>query len=303
MKQKPSRAASDNLCKTLAEQYPDDFARWLFGLSEGHAAVLKTELSREPIRADSVLLSSPAGETLHVEFQTTAQSQTPLPLRMLDYYVGLKRQKPERRVRQVLVVLKETETEIPDRYEDERTAHGYEVIKMWEQDAALLLPHKGLLPLATLCRAASGEALLTSVADHIRAVKDKEQRRETVNLARVLAGLRFNKNLVYQFLRGSIVMEESVVYQDIIQKGVRRGRREGKQEGLQEGKKEGLHDAALSLLSHRFGGMPAQIGRQLDRLSLEQLESLLEAVWGFQSADDLTQWLKQQISPKKTPLK
>lgn len=291
MKQKPSRKASDNLCKTLAEQYPDELAHWLFGVSEGRAAVLKTELSREPIRADSVLLSGPAGEILHVEFQTTAQSQTPLPLRMLDYYVGLKRQNPEQRVRQVLIVLKETGTEIPARYEDERTVHGYDVIKMWEQDAAVLLQYNGLLPLATLCRAASGEALLASVAERIRAVKDKEQRRETVNLARVLAGVRFNKKLVYRFLKGSIMLEESVVYQDIIQKGVRRGR------------KEGLCSAATNHFSHRFGAMPAQIGKQLDGLSLAQLENLLEALWDFQSADELTQWLDQQVPARKMPRK
>jgi len=147
----PARGASDTLCKRLAEAYPAQFARWLFGAG-GQVKVEKTELGREPIRADAVIFSRGERETLHAEFQTTMTSEVPVPLRLLDYYVGLKRQQPSRRVRQVLVVLKPTGQEIPDRYEDERTVHGYDVVKLWEQDPAVLLKHEGLLPLATGAR-------------------------------------------------------------------------------------------------------------------------------------------------------
>src|SRR3989442_122128 len=113
----PARTASDNLCKRLAESYPEQFAQWLFGIDLGQVTVLKTELSREPIRADSVILAREDQEVLHAEFQTTLKSEVPLPLRMLDYYVGFKRQLLDRRVRQALIVLKETSEEIPDQYE------------------------------------------------------------------------------------------------------------------------------------------------------------------------------------------
>ena len=82
-----------------------EFAPWLFG-THGKVKVEKTELSRDPIRADSVIFSSDENETLHTEFQTTKKSDVALPLRFLDYYVGLKRKQPKRRVRQVLVVLR-----------------------------------------------------------------------------------------------------------------------------------------------------------------------------------------------------
>jgi len=186
----PERKVSDNLCKRLAESSPEQFAQWLFGPGLGPVTVLKTELSREPIRADSVILARADQEVLHAEFQTTLKSEVPLPLRMLDYYVGFKRQRPDRRVRQALIVLKETLEEVPDRYEDEHTLHRYRVIKMWEQDPRALLRHEGLLPLATLCRAESGEQLLQEVAARIRRVKSRERRRDVVNLSRVLAGLR-----------------------------------------------------------------------------------------------------------------
>lgn len=44
----------DNLCKILAEKYPFDFARWLLNQEPRKIEILKTELSIEPIRTDSV---------------------------------------------------------------------------------------------------------------------------------------------------------------------------------------------------------------------------------------------------------
>ena len=46
--------AFDNLCKYLAETYPEQFAEWLLGERVDNLEVLKTELQIEPIRADSV---------------------------------------------------------------------------------------------------------------------------------------------------------------------------------------------------------------------------------------------------------
>lgn len=40
----------DNICKFLAENYKDDFARWVFGESKGLTLLSPTELSVEPIR-------------------------------------------------------------------------------------------------------------------------------------------------------------------------------------------------------------------------------------------------------------
>jgi predicted transposase YdaD len=281
---KLERAASDNLCKRLAEEYPEQFARWLFGAS-GEVKVEKTEMSREPIRADSVIFSHDDNETLHAEFQTTMKSEVPVPLRFLDYYVGLKRQNPSRRVRQVLVVLKQTGEEIPDRYEDERTLHVYDVVLMWEQNPAMFLKHEGLLPLATLCRAESGEKLLGEVAAEINRIKSRERRREELNWSRVLAGLRYDKSLINQILKESDMLEESVIYQDILQKGRRRG--------LQEGAEEEARKVAMRQLELRLGKLSRTVRRRIERLTLDQIEALCEALLDFQSKQDLTRWLRQ----------
>jgi len=299
---KPARRAGDNLCKRLAEEHPEQFARWLFG-ARGQVKVEKTELSREPVRADSVIFSHDENETLHAEFQTTMKSDVPVPLRLLDYYVGLKRQNPNRRVRQILVVLKQTGEEIPDRYVDERTLHTYDVVRMWEQNPAMFLKHEGLIPLATLCRAESGEKLLGEVAAQINRIESRERRREALNWSRVMAGLRYDKNLIYQILKESDMLEESVVYQDIYQKGEQRGEQRGLQKGLQQGLQQGVEQearrVALRQLELQLGKLSRTAQRQVERLAVEQLEALCEALLKFRTKDDLTRWLKQHAPARR----
>ena len=96
--------AYDNLCKYLAEQYPNQFVRWLSSESATEVQVLKTELSLEPIRADAVTLLQTSNQILHLEFQTQPESDPPLSLRMLDYWVRLHRQY-RRPVDQVIIFL------------------------------------------------------------------------------------------------------------------------------------------------------------------------------------------------------
>jgi predicted transposase YdaD len=45
----------DNTCKFLAETFPSDFASWLLGKAIALTKLEPSELSLEPIRADSVI--------------------------------------------------------------------------------------------------------------------------------------------------------------------------------------------------------------------------------------------------------
>jgi predicted transposase YdaD len=65
----------DNVCKLLAEKYPADFVRWLTIDDGSNIQVLKTELSIEPIRADSVIFIQTSTQILHIEFQTLTLSK------------------------------------------------------------------------------------------------------------------------------------------------------------------------------------------------------------------------------------
>jgi predicted transposase YdaD len=281
------RLASDNLCKKLAERYPQQFAEWVFGIEITKVKILKTELSREPIRADSAILLSEAGaskELLHTEFQTTIKSSIPVPLRMLDYYVGYKRQHPERRIRQVLIVLKDIDELIPDRYEDERTRHIFDVIKMWEEDAQKILQYKELAPFATLCRTDSSEQLLNQVAKSIGKVESKDERRELINMSQAFAGLKYDMRMVYEILKETNMLEESVVVQDWLKRGERKGLRQGKV------------DLVLCQLKKRFGRISVSIRKQIETLSSKQVEDLGVALLDFKNKDEFTTWLSQHKS-------
>jgi predicted transposase YdaD len=101
-----------------------------------------------------------------------------------------------------------------------------------------------------------------------------------------MAGLRFNKKLIYQVFREGM-MRESVIYQDILQEGEQKGRQEGRQEG----------ELALILrqLTRRFGTIPPEVEAQVRRLPLTQLDNLGEALLDFSLASDLDGWLKLHL--------
>lgn len=46
----------DSNCRRLAEQFPQDFTSWLLGREVALTILEPTELSLEPIRADSLIL-------------------------------------------------------------------------------------------------------------------------------------------------------------------------------------------------------------------------------------------------------
>ncbi len=103
----------DNTCKYLAEQYPQAYVNWLLPNATEVIEVLKTELSIEPIRADAVTFLKTAKQVVHIEFQTLPESNPPIPMRMLDYYIRLKR-KYRCEILQFVIFLVETSDKILD---------------------------------------------------------------------------------------------------------------------------------------------------------------------------------------------
>ena len=74
-------------------------------------------------------------------------------------------------------------------------------------------------------------------------------------------------------------MQQSVIYQ------------EWREEFLQEGRQEGEQLLILRLLNRRVGEVSSELRSQIQSLSLEQLESLGEALLDFTSLADLEGWL------------
>jgi predicted transposase YdaD len=241
---------------------------------------------------------------------------------MLDYFVRLVREY-DVPITQIVIFLLPTSNEIAftEAYVSEMTTHRYRVIRMWggfsvdkcgqpclgdpkirttffvdgcphlsrlsaaEQDSALFLNNVGLLPLAPLARTDSPQVLLSQVAQSIAKISDRVTRQNTAAYTEILAGLRFEKDLIRQLLREDI-MQESVIYQDILQKG--------EEKGEQKGEKKEAFSFCLRLLNQRFGELDSSIIERVRVLSVDQLEDLGVALLNISQTSDFLAWLDEQ---------
>ena len=227
----------DNLCKFLAENFSEDYATWLLGRPVTLTKLSPTELSLEPIRADSLILEQSEDLVLHLEFQTEPDEK--MGFRMLDYRVRVYRRFPTKTMHQVVIYLKPTKSSLvcQDSFQVGETTHRYRVIRLWEQSSDLFLNSSGLLPLAVLTQTSDPTIILRKVAEVLETIPDNNLKQNLTAATAVFGGLVLKPDIVKTILRSQF-MKESAVYQEILQEGRQEGRQEGLQEGLQRGKLE-----------------------------------------------------------------
>ena len=278
----------DNVCKFLAENYSNDFAQWVFGEPKGLTVLSPTELSLEPIRADSLIMLQSADVVLHLEFQTVADSK--IPFRMADYRLRVYRRYPNKDMRQVVVYLKETGSDLvqENTFSISGMRHEFEIIRLWEQPTTDFLKFPGLLPLAVLGRSDNRTQTLREISSVISRIEDSRQQSNVAAATSILAGLVLEKEVIRSVLSEEI-MRESVIYQDIKAQGIKEGEAKGRAEGI----KEGEVSLVLRLLKKRIGEISAEDESRITGLSVEQLEALGEALLDFSSGDDLSAWLAE----------
>ncbi|MBO1351366.1 MAG: DUF4351 domain-containing protein [Hormoscilla sp. GUM202] len=268
----------DNLCKYLCEKYPEAFSSWIYGQRTRNVEVLKTELTMEPIRADSVTFLRTTERILHLEFQLQLPQRKPMPLRMLNYFVRL-HWDYELPVTQVVIWLKPTTNPavFETQFKLESTQHEYKVIRIWEESPEIFLQEPALLPLATLAATENSSALLGQVAQQVSKIEEPAERDEISACTQILAGLRFKKDVIRNFFREEI-MQESVIYQDIIQKGMQKG----------------VLETVTRLLTRRFGTLEENLQQRLQQLPTTQLQDLAEELLDFSSVTNLVNWLRER---------
>jgi predicted transposase YdaD len=76
-------------------------------------------------------------------------------------------------------------------------------------------------------------------------------------------------------------MQESVIYQDILQKGEERGEQKGEQRTI------------IRLLNRRFGEIDSSLIDKIRMLTIEQLDNLADVLLDFADIADLVTWLNQ----------
>jgi predicted transposase/invertase (TIGR01784 family) len=275
----------DPTCKFLAESFPADFATWLLGKPITLTKLSPTELSLEPIRADSLILLNSDELVLQIEFQTEPDPK--IPFRLTDYRLRGYRRFPQKQMKQVVIYLKPTSSDLvyQTTFEIQGLRHEFEVIRIWEQPTQPFLESVGLLPLAVLTNTPDKAQTLREVAKRVEAISDQRVQSNVAASAGILAGLQLDKGLINQVLRREI-MQQSVIYQE--------WKEEFLQEGRQEGRQEGERSLILRLLTRRVGSLTPETRSQVESLTLDQLESLGEALLDFSSGIDLERWLRSQ---------
>ncbi len=272
----------DNVCKFLAENFSSDFAGWLLGEPIGLTKLSPTELFVQPIRADALILLESEQTILHIEFQTQPDSEIPCP--MADYRLRVYRRYPQKQMHQVVIYLKPTASPLVQEnvFIIPRTRHEFEVIRLWEQPMEALLEFPGLLPFVVLSRTEDKSQTLRQVAQRIENLASQQEQSNVAAATSILAGLVLEKEVIRQILREE-VMQESVIYQDIVAQATAKG----KAEGIQEGEPS----LVLRLLKRRIGEFDSQLEVRIRNLSVAQLEELGEALLDFSTQDDLLTWL------------
>ena len=120
----------DNTCKFLAANFSQDIAQWLIGEAVELTELKPTELSLEPIRADSIIFLESDDLVLHIEFQTVPSED--IPFRMLDYRLRVYRLYPHKRMYQVVIYLRKSNSSLVKKntFEIPGTSHEYNIIRL-----------------------------------------------------------------------------------------------------------------------------------------------------------------------------
>jgi predicted transposase/invertase (TIGR01784 family) len=268
----------DNVSKFLIEQFPEDFATWLIGKPIALSELSPSELSLEPIRADALILLQSDDLVLHCEFQTAPDPT--MPFRMADYRLRVYRRFPNKRMVQVVIYLRETESNLVRQttFELDTLRHEFQVMRLWEQPIEPFLQLPGLLPYAALAQTTDRVSTLRQVAQAIENIGDRTDQSNLAAATGIMAGLVLNQETIRRVLRREL-MQESVIYQEL------------KEEARQEAKQSEVNLILRQLARRLNQAIPPGSMAQIQSLSFTQLEALGEALLEFTTLVDLEAWL------------
>jgi predicted transposase/invertase (TIGR01784 family) len=294
----------DNICKFLAETFPTDFASWLLGEPITLTTLKPSELSVEPIRADSVIFLRSSKIILHIEFQTDPNKN--IPFRMTDYRLRMYRQFPDLEVYQVVIYLTPSKSPLvhENTFSVGELSHRFNVIRLWEQPTEIFQKYQGLLPFAALSQTNNPEETLRQVAKQIENIADKQVQSNVAASTAIISGIALSQEIIQRLLRSEI-MKESVIYQAILlegmaegiaegrAKGIAEGIAEGKAKGIAEGKAKGIAETTKQIaLNMLRSNIAIDLVVQITGLSLKQVQKLQKTS---------TKPPKNAKSPKRSP--
>ncbi len=277
--------SSDITSKRMISIAPEDWVQWATKIEDASdCEVLNTEFQLISRNTDALVLvkNSSVGQFLTL-FEIQTRYSTEMPLRMTAYS-ALARAKYRLPVFPVLVNILPYSGEIPNKYETEflgiEAKQDYRVINLWETDAEEVLAKNwsALIPFVPTMRGGTDAKLLQKAQ---RQLELDEELRGTTKLGDLETALRIFAKVILgdkanEILRWTMIdlIMESPYYKEI--------------------QKEGEARLISKQIIKRFGEPDEEIKLRLKELSVEQTESLAEAIFDFNSLDDVKIWLSNQ---------
>ncbi len=268
----------DNTCKYLAATFPSDFASWLLGKPIPLTKLEPSELTVDPIRADSVIFLESTEIIMHLECQT--KPDPTMSYRMANYWLRLYGKYPTKEIHQTVIYLKRTNSPLVHEtsFKSKQMIHNFNIIRLWEEPTETFQQYLGLLPLAILSKTIDPEETLRQVARQIENIEDKQVQSNVAASTAIISGIALNKEIIQRLLRSEI-MKESVIYQEILlegeAKGIAKGIAKGKAEGKAEGEVKGLAKAANQIAINMMrSNISVELIAQFTGLTLKQIQKL-----------------------------
>ena len=296
-------AEFDTISKELIKNYTQDFVRFL--LNSGAFEILKiidTSLQTvESRETDSLLLVKINGEErlVHVEFQTSDSTETPMPRRMAGY-IGRQIEQYGIPVYAFVIYLRPNAgARDPGQYFQGPPGHRilieYAVVRLIELKGERIISEKlwGLLPFALLMQPPENTLPEGWVRECVRAVDELklDPRAKTNFLGNMstLGGLVHDPQTIF-----NIISEETMYESSIAQHFAERGRREG----IEQGREEGRMLSVLDFIGARFGSSNAeQLKPTLESIQETALfQQILIKASQVETFDDLQQEVNTLIS-------
>ncbi|WP_367142247.1 Rpn family recombination-promoting nuclease/putative transposase [Moorena sp. SIO1F2] len=137
---------------------------------------------------------------------------------------------------------------------------------------------------------------LEIIPDNLREIPQLEKALTIANQAGLsvseLEKLR-KQEMVLEDTRGALSLaQREGIEQGIIQ-GIEQGIIQGIEQGIIQGRVQGEKRVILRQLERRFGKLSSNIMALIEALTNQDLDRLSEAIWDFQTREDLLNWLQQ----------
>lgn len=296
-------ARYDKTIKTIFSDMTEDLVRLMTGMKVKKKEELNIEFTKVEKRESDMVLKCEMDKediAVHIEFQSTNDSK--MPYRMLRYCIEIL-EKHKLPVYQLVLYMGKEKLNMEDSVDyffdvNNMLNYKYNIVDIGDLKFGSIVGNKAyslysLLPIVDRRkREREKEKYLAKCA---RAIKntpiDIEEKREIAFRAEILAGLMFDKSVIeniFSEVINTLRIEDSVIYQDVIAKGMQKGVKKG----LKEGKSKGKVELILKLLKKKFENLSKTYEDKLLKASEETIDKIAEDIFDIEKIEDLDTYFK-----------